>query len=220
MAGHKFAWEYQDLAQDSVIDSKSQAAFSHSFSRMSSMNDSVNYFARHPRSRFTSNASNISGLVVQQSDPEGMARLFQRLDYIQDSNPVKEICNQEKSPDEAQIESDIKIVIDDFDAKEEDVSEPIFEMPDIACAKLMAEKPELASKKQSSFGRISPGHFGKPKNEDDSNRRRSMVVGLLPGGIGVGLAQDELERKRLAKEEEIKEQRNKLALKKKDIDKL
>ncbi len=59
MAGHRFAWEYQDpVGQEEVAMGYKSAQMS----RISSIDDAI-WFARN--SRHMSNASNMSGLVLQ-----------------------------------------------------------------------------------------------------------------------------------------------------------
>ncbi len=88
-AGHRFAWEYEEIekGQHEVI------------TRMGSAEDAAALW--HSRTRQMSNASNISGLVMHANDAEGMARLLERLDHMEDALEEVEDASEdnEKSVD-------------------------------------------------------------------------------------------------------------------------
>ncbi len=75
LAGHRFAWEYHEVVQ---------GADGHyaTVTRNSSVEDSSLWLTR-AGTRYSSQASNISGLVFQ-SDPQGIRELLERLDHVED----------------------------------------------------------------------------------------------------------------------------------------
>ena len=62
MAGHRFSWEYEDLGQGSLASHNQSRYISRA--SIAEEESGANYFSsRH--SRYSSNASNISGIVMQ-----------------------------------------------------------------------------------------------------------------------------------------------------------